>query len=702
MRTHIYAGASALALMLAAETAHAQQTASSTPSWVSEVVITGVRASYAAPAAASATRTDTPLIEIPQSIQVLTKTLLEEQDVRTLANALVNVSGVTPTRSEEVLFTPPIIRGFPAETYVDGLPIFGGNQQAFNPGGLVGVERIEVLKGPTSTLYGGGLGSPLGGLINLQFQRPSDAFGGFLALRGGSFSTWNPYGEINVPLATGVAARVAAEYQSNESWIDQVEGKRWSVQPSLSMALGAKTDLLLQGQINHTSQLEYSGLPAEQALAGQLDRNAFPGATVDQPQTKIDTQLATIALKHAFNDDLKLTVSARYYNSKVTEYGSFVFPAFFPPTPSTPTVYPIVPMNMLTTTKEGALDANLLAKADMLGGQHEWLAGVSFDETRFKSGMAFYFTTVGDLDLARPVYNLAFGGSQPLNLNQTDRYRTAAAYIQDQATYGRLHLTGSLRFTRLDFRENEMGTDRSYNHVSPRLGATYDVATGVALYAGYATAFRAPFGFIGLQPPKPETSENYEAGVKLALTRYNLSGTIAAFQQTRENVATPDPNPANVNQSVQTGEQRARGFEADLVWEPTPAVSLLANYAYTDAEVTRDNAIPVGDALPRVPKNSGRIAARYRVLDGAAKGLSFGAGVTAFGARQDTLPNSVWVPGYTAIDAQAAYEFGAYTVQVSAANLGGSKAYDTYQYLGFPVVIPVQPRSAYVTLKARF
>ena len=131
-------------------------------------------------------------------------------------------------------------------------------------------------------------------------------------------------------------------------------------------------------------------------------------------------------------------------------------------------------------------------------------------------------------------------------------------------------------------------------------------------------------------------------------------------------------------------------MEADFIWEPTPSFSLLANYAYTEATVTKDFAIngDLGNTLPRVPKNSGRIAARYRILNGAAKGLSLGAGMTAFSARQDTLPNSVWVPGYATVDAQAAYAFGRYTVEVSAVNLGGARAYDAYEYFGFPVVMP--------------
>jgi iron complex outermembrane receptor protein len=704
-------GASALALiLLGAQAAAADAPASSAnpdpaPSWVSEVTVTGVRNAYTSPDARSATRTDTPIVEIPQSVQVLNRSLLKEQDVRTLSDALANVSGVIPTKTEEILFTPPIIRGFPAEVYVDGLPIFGGNQQAFDPASLVGTERIEVLKGPTATLYGGGLGSPLGGLINIVSERPYDKLSGFVAMRAGSFSTWNPYGDVNVPLATGVAARIGAEYQSNDSWIDEVKGERWAVKPSLSFQLGPNTELLLLGQLNHISQLEYSGLPAVQALAGQLDRNAFPGAPNGQPQTTLDNGLATVGLRHAFSGNLKLTVTGRYYDSTVKENGSFVFPAFYAPDPATPTVYPILPVTLLTTTKEGSFDANLLARGDVLGGHHEVLVGASYDYTIFDSGMGLTGLNVGSINLAHPVYNLSFGAPTPSNYIEDDNYQTVAAYLQDQATYGRLHLTGALRFTSLDFRENQGGpqtTDRTYSHVSPRIGATFDLVPGVALYGGYSTAFRAAFGFVGLQPPQPETSTNYEGGVKLALKGAGLSGTIAAFNQTYENVPTADPN--NPGFSVQVGQQRARGVEADVIWEPTPSFSLLANYAYTEAQVTKDFAIngDQGNTLPRVPKNAGRIAARYRVLNGAAKGLSFGAGVTAFSARQDTLPNSVWVPGYATVDAQAAYDFGRFTIEVSAVNLAGNMAYDAYEYFGFPVVIPVQPRSAFVTLKTRF
>jgi len=652
---------------------------------------------YTALDSSSATRTNTPIIDIPQSVQVINRSLIEEQDVHTLARALLNVSSVVPTTSEEILFVSPLIRGFPAEIYSDGLAMFGNTTTADDPASLVGVKRIEVLKGPNSTMYGGGLGSPLGGLINLVSERPEPNLTGYVAFRGGSFTTLDPYGDLNIPINAKIASRLAGEYQSNDTWIDLVDRERWAAQPSMSFQLGSKTDLFVQGKFNYGSQLEYSGIPAEPAMAGQIDRNAFAGAPIGQPHTTLDNRMATVELNHTFTDTLRWNTNARYYFSQAKEYGSFVFPGLNPPDPAPP-VYQIYTLDMPSNpVREGNFDTNLVANLRGLGGKHELLTGVSYDHTNFYSEMGFSGIPVGEENLANPTYNLSFGPLTPINLTQTDRYQTTAVYGQDQATYGRFHLTASIRYTQLDFREREQATDKTYHHVSGRVGGTFDVAHGVALYAAWATAFRGAFGFIGQQPPKPETSQNVEGGLKLALAKAHLAGTVAIFNQTRDNVATPDP--ANFLYSIQTGQQRSRGADADLIWEPTRAFSLLANYAYTEASVTKDNVIPVGDTLPRVPRNSGRVAAHYRVLNGAAQGLSFGVGVTVFSSREDTLPNTVSVSGYGAVDAQSAYSFGRYTIEGSVVNLGNYHAFDTYEYFGFPVVIPNQPLSAYVTLK---
>ncbi len=658
---------------------------------------------YGATTAISATKTETPLVEVPQSIQVITRDLIEEQGNRTLGDALANVSGVRATKAEETLFAQPIVRGFPAEIYYDGLPAFGGTAASIDPTTLVGVERVEVLKGPTSALYGGGIGAPLGGLINVVSKRPEAEPSALLSMRTGSFGTVNPSFDINTPLGDKVAARLTADYQENDSWIDHVNGHQWSIQPSIVFQLTPETELLLRGHYEDRSQAEFSGLPAAEALSGKVDRYANPAATHGQPDTTIENRVSTAELKHALNDNTRVTVTARHYEAKIRDYGSFIFPAIAGPEAATPTVYPIFKLYLPGNIRENTLDANIATRIEALGGKHELLTGISYDRTRFYSAVS-NAEFVGNLDLANPDYSLDYGATPDVIVSQTNRYQTSALYVQDQATYGRLHVLGSLRFTQLQLEQQEQGIDTQYHRVTPRVGLTYDLTESVAAYVAYSTGFRGAFNFTGRESPKPELSRNYETGLKLNFKDIGLSGTLAVFEQTRRNVSTPDPDPAFalLGYSVQSGEQRARGIETDLVWEPTPALSILGNYAYTQAEVVKDNSIPEGDGLPRVPRHSGRLAAHYRILEGAARGLSFGAGISAVSSRELTLPNTVAAPGYALLDAQTSYGFDHYTVSVNAVNLAGRKVFETYQYLGSPVVLPTQPRSAYLTLTARF
>ncbi len=654
--------------------------------------------SYVAVDTSAATRTDTPLIQVPQSVGILTQGLLVEQDARSLNDALVNVSGVTPTKPEEVLFTQPIVRGFPAEVYWDGLPTFGFTTTNNDPTSLVDAERIEVLKGPTSTVYGGGVGAPLGGLINVVSKRPEPDFGGFVGMRGGSFSTLDPYTDINIQAGSAVSARVTGEYQRNESWIDQVHGERWSAEPSVLFRLDPQTELLVRGEYNRRAQLEYSGLPADAALAGQLNRNSFPGVTSGQSRTRNDNSAETVELRHRVNDNVHWTLTGRYYDNATHEYGSFTYPVLGAPDPATPTAYPIFTIYLPGKLTEASVDAYLVANLHGLGGRHELLGGFDYDHTNFEGDLGFTGVPVGTLDLARPTYNLQYGDLPPVTTFQTNRYSTLAGYAQDQATYGRLHLLGSVRLTRFGLAQVQQAYDTSYVRANPRVGGTFDIIPGVALYGAFATGFRGAVNFIGETTPKPETSRNEEGGVKLALTRIGLSGTVAAFQQIRRNVSNVDPN--NPLFTIQVGEQRARGVEADATWEPVRAFSLLANYAYNGAEVTasQDPGISVGARLPRVPRHSGRLLAYYRVQNGFAKGLSFGVGSTAFSRRDIYLPNSGTTPGYATIDAHATYTYGRYTLEASADNLADHRAFDPYAYL-VPVVIPNQPRSAYLSFK---
>ncbi|MFM2042908.1 MAG: hypothetical protein RLY86_1484 [Pseudomonadota bacterium] len=697
-------------LLLATTAVAAEPTAPSTgagaprPTWApEEIIVTGTRRdTFAARDSAAATRTATPLIRVPQSIQVLTRTLLEEQDQQTLSDALRNISGVTPARTSELVLINPSIRGFDAEIFLDGLPAFGSTPTV-DPGSLVNAERVEVAKGPSSTLFGGGLGAPLGGIINVVSKTPTREPGGSVTLRGGSFATLSAAADVNQPVADRIALRLTADYETADSHIDDVERERYGVYPALSAQLGERTELVLRGQFTGFDQLEYSGLPAAITVGSQgllVPRDRFSGAP-DAPLTEIRNDMVSASLTHGFTDSVTGTVLARWYRNSFEEYGSFIFPGFFPPAAATPTVYPLLKAYLPSEVEQRTVHANLQAELAHGSVRHTLLAGVEVDDTDYFARIGFDFNPIGLIDYRNPASDPAFGAVPVLTRTQDDDYSTTAAFVQDQVSIGeRLHLLAGLRWSQAKLDQAGEATDATYHRLSPRLGATVDVAEGVALFAGWSEGFRMVSGFFGIETPVPETSTSYEGGLKLAMDDIGLSGTLALFELTRRNVAVGDP--ANPGFQIQTGEQRSRGIEADLVWEPTPSVSLLASYAYTDAEVTEDTTIPVGSRLRRTPEHAGRIAARYRVLDGALAGLGVGAGLTFVGRQEITLPNSFSVPAYETVDLQVSYEVDRWRLALSVVNLTDADYFDPYQYLNQPVVSPGQPLSAFVTLSASF
>lgn len=694
MQLHCYV---TTALVTVSSSAFAQ-TPPTDNSWrVDEIVVTGQRPGDYQASQASTLRTPVPIIETPQSVQVLTRKLLDEQQLTTLADAVRNVSGVVTALPSEAVLANPIVRGFESEVFVDGLIAYG-DTAVVDPSSLAGTERIEVAKGPTSLLFGGGTGAPVGGLINIVTKVPTGEAHYSAAVRAGSFGTLASSIDIDQPLGNDIGVRLTGEYLHSDDDVDAVEIDRITLNPSFRAALGPDTDLTVRLGYSKVKQLEYAGLPSAVARLPGIDRYRFSGAT-DAPRTEIENKMATGVLTHRLSDKVSATVQLRRYVSDFDEFATFPFIAFFPPAGTT---YTLFQGRLPVSVREWTADASLTAEFRTGDIEHVLLAGAQYDATDYTAAISF--VPIGTLDYAVRGSDLPFGPVTPLPPQLINRYRTTAFYIQDQVTIGdRLHLLAGLRYSDLGQKEvlGGAGNDTSKGRVDPRIGATFDVTEGVALFAGYATGSRLAIFFNGGDAaPVPETSQSYEAGVKFGLRQAGLSGTIAAFDQQRRNVPTADP--LNPFASVQTGEQQARGIEGDLIWEPTRNWSVLASYACTDAKVTRDTGIPAGDRLPRVPEHSGRLAVRYRVLDGELNGLGVGAGLLAASAAEITLPNTSRGDSYVTFDAQASYETGSFRIGVSIANLFDARYFLPYQYLAQDVVRPGAPRSAFVTLRVRY
>lgn len=273
MKTSLFALTCALA---ATSPALAEDEPQST-GWTPEIIVTGVRDGYDVPAATSATRVATPVEKIPQSIQSLTRQLIEDQDLQNLTDALVNVSGIVPTSQGQAVLQPTLVRGFKVNYFIDGIPTYQLPEGAADPATLVFVDRIEVVKGPTSTLYGGGAGAPLSGLINLVSRDPSTTNLLMNAgLRAGSFNSWGGDADINLPIGAMAAFRVSGMVESADSFIDFVTMDRFGIFPSLLVKLGPDTRLVVRGRYNKIEQTEYAGLPVELIKPNLvIDRNAF-------------------------------------------------------------------------------------------------------------------------------------------------------------------------------------------------------------------------------------------------------------------------------------------------------------------------------------------------------------------------------------------------------------------------------------------
>lgn len=680
--------------------AHADD-ADETRSWtLPELIVAPAADSITAPITGTATRTQTPVEKVPQSIQTLTRTLIEDQQLQDVSTALKNVSGVSPSTMLETVLQVPLVRGFGVNYYFDGLPTYGLPSTVADPASLINVQQIEVAKGPSSTLYGGGSGAPLSGLLNIVSRLPDSEFGGSAAIRVGSFDTFggefdvSPPGEHGAWLLTGMAEQA-------DSYIDVIDSRRHSFYPTFAYDFSPDTKLVVRAQYNKLEQREYAGLPAELTVVNGLliDRDRFSGAE-DAPRTTSENQMVTADLTHDLEDS-QWRVAVRHYDGKVREY------ATFPLLPFGGTVYAFGSGYLPADTSQtfATLSWTRDFGTDQLS--HRLLLGVDADRTDYEGGLGINFEW-GLIDYNDPTTNLPFGATPVATDLQQDDLNTLAVFAQDQIQIGeRLNVLAGIRFSQLDVQSQYtssgipfVNTDETYNEWTPRVGATFAVSDSVSLFAGHARGFQGVVAAFGVTDPEPESSTSNEFGIKLTQPIDGLTGTIAWFDITRENVITADPD--NVGFSIQTGEQRARGLEADLVYEPNQAWSVLFNYAHTNAEVTEDNRLPVGDRLRRVPKQSARLAAHYRFQSEALAGFELGAGVTGQTERELTLPNTVTAPGIALVDAQLAYDFGAASVSLSIQNLFDRESFEPYQYLGGAYVVPTMPRSVFVTVRTAF
>ncbi len=650
---------------------------------------------YRALTAESATRTNTPINEIPQSIQVIPRSLIDDQDSLTVGQALRNVSGVVGTNALQTpSYNSAYIRGFPADQWVDGLTTFynGGDRDS-----LVNVERIEVLKGPNAVLYGGGSGTPLGGVINLVSKLPIDKTFAEIGMRFGSFTFLQPYFDINAPVTQDgtVLFRITGEYTSTNSFINVIETNRYSFYPTLKFTNNSDTTLTLQGRVTSWEQQEYQGLPATGTVTGsfRLNPDLFVGPS-DIPKSYSRVQSVTANFDHQFNEVWSANVQARVSN---TEFRDLVqnFTNGYDFAGNSPAL-PVAYWNLLNVAvyqqqQEVTLVTSSLFKFSFGPTENKLLLGADYSRVTDTGNMYGNYndlSTLGYVNLLNPSFPSYVAPGSGVNnanliLGGDNTYITSGAYVQLQTTaWERIHVLGGLRVANLGI-ENVSPASQTFQNtdasaILPRAGAVIDIVGGFSLFADYTQGLNGnPFTFY-VGAPTPEHSEQVEAGAKFDLG-YGFTGSAAAYEINRTGV----PVFTGVGYEG-IGKQRSRGAETDLLWQPNSNWKVLASYSYVNAILLNDipGTAPAGSTLNIVPPHSGRLWVNYSFGPGPLDGWSIGAGVYAASNAYVDLADVYQTKGYFTVDANLGYVKDNFAASITVKNLTGEHYFVPYNYYG--------------------
>lgn len=647
-------------------------------------------------------KTDASLLDVPQSITVVDHDLLRDQGAYKLDDALRNVAGVMPGGYYEA-WDYYRIRGFDASfnTYIDGLR--GGNGMAEE---ILGLQSVEVLKGPSSTLYGE---SVLGGIVNLRSKVPRpDAFAQ-VQFTGGSFGFYEQAVDAGTSLNRShtLYARINALYRPTDSFVNYVTRHRVYVAPALTWDISPDTRITLLGRYQHdTGHLAFP-LPAEGTVLpnpnGEIPISLYVGEPSNpNPVSEVNKQFG-YELSHRFNGSFSFyqNVRAAWYEN---HWDKLLYPSFLASDGRTLYRYPLSYQQEWNTY---AADTGLRFRVGTGHIQHNLVAGVDYyrepsryneESINFNDPSAYM-----PLDLFNPVYGTPFSPISPIASADT-RLQYVGLYLQD-----RMELTERLSLTaggRVDFvsnRDFSQPDSDDNNAFSPRVGATYRIVPSTSLYADYSESFLPQTGMVynGSSTgafADPERGDQWEFGVKTSLLSGRLTNTVSVYRLTRTNVLTPDPNHPNFY--LLTGKQRSKGAELENIFQLHRTWNLILSYAFTDANVLQDTVIPAGTPTQNVPRNSVSVWSTYELQGGWIRGLGFGFGARYYTDQSGDPLDTFSIPAYGLVDASIFYRRRHLSWQVNGYNLA-NKRYFTGSYSDV-YVQPGSPRSIHTTISWMF
>lgn len=652
----------------------------------STIVVTGTEQGDALPGwTNSATKSAVAESKTPQVINTIAAKEIEQRHAGSVNEILRYAPGVsTEVRGSTSYMSEYKIRGFNVEQeFYNGLQlpynVTGNTKARIDP---LLIESVDILKGPSSVLYGGG--SP-GGLVNIQSKKPQKEPKTELGFNTGNRNLKEGYLDSTGQIATSDwNYRLLGKATESDEQAHTTRYENYLVAPSVTWQPDSKTRLTIDALAQNTPSLTPSDpMPLSYLRSKYADRRDYAGD--EWSGFKQRQWMLGYSFEHEFDSGWGFNQKARYFDVDTHQRSVY----------STGTGSEVYKLNRFAYTTDEDLQSfnidNQLTRTVALGDwKHHLLAG--FDYQKLNSHFHYrYASSTPGIDMRNPDRWQIDSGALGLSTAQKNRlsYQQNGYYVQDQVEFGGLNLLASLRYddyrsVTTNYLQNGDKAWVSQDRLTKRLGALYAFDNGLSPFISYSEGFApvSPQGTLTAKDVKPTTSKQVEGGVKYLLAEYATTFTASVFNIRQKNVVTSDPGFLNYRQ---TGEVESKGAEISAISRPTENLTLIANYAYTHAINTEDDKYQ-GKRPTQVPENAFNLWGDYTFDSTPLRGVTLGAGARYTGPMEISPGNDAGkLGGTTQYDLAASYRMGelapaleGLTLKASAQNVTNKETLTCY------------------------
>ena len=644
-------------------------------------------------------RLQTPVLEIPQNIQIVSSQTLKDQQITSMSDGVIrNVSGAVRLEHWGDLYTNITMRGSQIQAFRNGFNVVSSFWGPLTED-MSFVDHIEFVKGPAGFMLSSGDPS---GLYNVVTKKPTGITKGEVSAIVGSYDFYRVSLDLDGKLDKKgkLLYRFNGAAQKKGSFRPYEHNDRYVIAPVISYQFDDKTKLTFEYNFQYANMTEVGSYYVFGPKAGgyaTMPRN-FTMTAPGLPDTNIQDHSGYLQFEHKFDDNWKLTAQTSYF--KYIQQGYSSWPSAVGP--ATTANGDIANGEIIRNVGIWDADSNMFLGQIFVNGKfstgavsHKVLGGIDLGDKDYAADWG----QSHDLDTAANPFNIynpnygtpsngfpQFDHDTPLSQRAGGLYGTkyAAGYIQDELGFfsNRLRLTLAARYTWISQTSSYETEPNEDSHITPRAGLSYSITNDLAVYGLYDQAFTPQSGVVRDGELKPLTGNNVEFGIKKDWFDGSWNTTLSVYNIIKKNELTSDPlsTPQNPTKIV-LGEKRAQGFEFDLRGKIFDGLNLIANYAFTESTVTKSNVsgINVGDVVPGYSKHTANAWLNYTVQSGKIKGLGASIGGTFLDGREtDTWGEGLQrLTSYFNLDGGVSYEIGKVKVTANVFNI-----LDKYLYSG--------------------